>query len=288
MVSISFNCKSRIALLKQIMRMVTHHNHLRSMKALVTVMAVLLMMVNMVHSEEEGDGWFLGNKRRVRITNNIKNVLVFIHCRSKDTDLGKNVLDFRQYEEWSFRDNFGGTTLFWCAMSANDVHTSFEVYSAKTSHIECGDDCYRSLRSMLKLLVTVIVLAMMVNMVPSEEEGDGFLDGKKHVRVQNDMTNGIVVHLHCRSRNDDLGEHVLAFGQYQEWSFRDNVGDTTLFWCSMSANNVQTRFEVYSAPSDHTKCDKQCYRSLRTDGAYFYDQFEDTWQKRHSWDVHAH
>jgi len=138
---------------------------------------------------------------------------------------------------------------------------------------------------MLKELVTV-VLIVMVKMVQSEEEIDGVLDGKKHVRVTNDLNDGILVHLHCRSKDDDLGEHVLGNGGFQEWTFKDNIGDTTLFWCSMDAYNVQMSFEIYSAVADNPKCDKQCFRSLRTDGAYFYNEFGDRWEKRQSWNIH--
>ncbi|CAJ1949822.1 unnamed protein product [Sphenostylis stenocarpa] len=118
------------------------------------------------------------------------------------------------------------------------------------------------------------------------EGGDSILDGKKHVRVTNDMKDGVLIYLHCRSKNDDLGVHVIANGEFQEWSFKDNLGDTTLFWCSMDAYNVQMSFEVYSAKTDSAKCDKQCYRSLRKDGAYFYYQFQNIWKKELSWTIH--
>ncbi|RDY00049.1 hypothetical protein CR513_16816, partial [Mucuna pruriens] len=44
---------------------------------------------------------------------------------------------------------------------------------------------------------------------------DGLLGRKKTVRVQNDLNNGITVYLHCRSRDNDLGLHVLANGENQ-------------------------------------------------------------------------
>ncbi|RDX65426.1 S-protein-like 2, partial [Mucuna pruriens] len=146
---------------------------------------------------------------------------------------------------------------------------------------------------MLKGLARIIVLLMiMVTVrVQSEEEigvenestTDGIIDGKKTVRVQNDLKDGIILYLHCKSKDDDLGQHDLGTGQYQEWSFRDNFADTTLFWCSMFAYDTKMSFEIYNAKIDESKCDKQCYRSIRPDGGYFYDQLHNLWEKRYSW-----
>ncbi|KOM57721.1 hypothetical protein LR48_Vigan11g075400 [Vigna angularis] len=140
---------------------------------------------------------------------------------------------------------------------------------------------------MLKVLVTVVIVGLMITkMAQSEREVDGILGSKKTVRVENDLTNGISVFLHCKSRDDDLGEHVLENGQYQEWRFRNNIAHSTLFWCAMRASNVQSSFDVYSYKADNAVCD-QCNRSLRNDGLYFYNQFENKWEKKLSWNIQA-
>ncbi|ESW06872.1 hypothetical protein PHAVU_010G083600 [Phaseolus vulgaris] len=138
----------------------------------------------------------------------------------------------------------------------------------------------------MKVLVTVVVGLMIMKMVQSEGDVDGILGGKKTVRVTNDMTNGISVFLHCKSRDDDLGARVLEIGQYQEWSFRNNIGHTTLFWCNLQARNVQNHFEAYSYKEDSAVCD-QCYRSLKDDGLYFFNQYEKKWEKKAAWNIHA-
>ncbi|CAJ1949824.1 unnamed protein product [Sphenostylis stenocarpa] len=139
---------------------------------------------------------------------------------------------------------------------------------------------------MLKALVTVVAVLMMMNMVQSEKEGgDGLLSLKRTVRVTNDLTNGIVLLLRCRSRDNDLGIHALGSGEYQEWTFRDNLAHTTLFWCAMRASNVQLSFEIYSYKTDNLDCDTECYRSFRNDGAYFYIQDQKKWEKRQSWNI---
>lgn len=39
---------------------------------------------------------------------------LFLHCSSKDDDLGNHTLFRNQVESWRFRTNFWGTTLFYC------------------------------------------------------------------------------------------------------------------------------------------------------------------------------
>ena len=154
---------------------------------------------------------------------------------------------------------------------------------------------------MLKALAIVIVFLMMIMRVPAmqineqenggrknivvgaEDDNDGILGDKKTVRVLNGMNDGILVYLHCKSKDDDFHQHVLAVGEYQEWSFRDNIRDTTLFWCTMDAGKVHASFQVYRAEIEEKLCDSQCNRTLTNDGGYFYDQFHGYWEKRLSW-----
>ncbi|KAG5060710.1 hypothetical protein JHK87_001739 [Glycine soja] len=122
-------------------------------------------------------------------------------------------------------------------------------------------------------------------LLPSADDlgDDSIFDGRKTVCVLNGMNDDILVYLQCQSRYNDLGQHVLAVGEYQEWSFRDNIRDTTLFWCTMDAGKVHASFQVYRAEIEEKLCDSQCNRTLTNDGGYFYDQFHGYWEKRLSW-----
>ncbi|KAL2658432.1 hypothetical protein AAZV13_03G022200 [Glycine max] len=155
--------------------------------------------------------------------------------------------------------------------------------------------CYY-LRNMMKaLFITIIVLFLIIRVpavqISQQENGgrkihvDDILDGTKIVRVTNAMNDGIVVHLHCQSKDTDFHEHVLAVGEHQEWSFKDNLFGTTLYWCTMDAINVHVSFEVYNVDIEENICNVQCNRNLKNDGAYFYHQFESKWEKRLAWYV---
>ena len=47
----------------------------------------------------------------------------------------------------------------------------------------------------------------------------------------------------------------------------------------MRAFNVEMSFDVYSYKDDSAWCDDQCYRSLKDNGLYFCNQYENKWFK---------
>ncbi|KHN40164.1 Serine/threonine-protein kinase [Glycine soja] len=65
-------------------------------------------------------------------------------------------------------------------------------------------------------LVTILVFLMVASAQDSLSDNTIF-EGKQTVRVYNGMNDGILVYLHCRSKDNDLGQHVLAFGEFQKW-----------------------------------------------------------------------
>ncbi|KAL7213629.1 hypothetical protein ACSBR2_016208 [Camellia fascicularis] len=54
-----------------------------------------------------------------------------VRCQSKDNDLGLRKLQTSQEFNWFFRDNFIGTTLFFCHFYWNTKNTSFGVYDGR-------------------------------------------------------------------------------------------------------------------------------------------------------------
>ena len=43
----------------------------------------------------------------------------------------------------------------------------------------------------------------------------------------------------------NLGEHILPLKQECSWEFRENLWQTTLFWCDFSSNYGKLSFEVF-------------------------------------------
>ncbi|OVA18536.1 Plant self-incompatibility S1 [Macleaya cordata] len=94
------------------------------------------------------------------------------------------------------------------------------------------------------------------------------------VYVMNDLAPYTTLNLHCKSKDDDLGEHKLAHGQNFNWTFHINFWQTTLYWCSMwwydsNGQVVQGTFDIYKARRDYArKCRSQCCWFIRKDGLY--------------------
>ncbi|GFQ03564.1 hypothetical protein PHJA_002500200 [Phtheirospermum japonicum] len=72
--------------------------------------------------------------------------------------------------------------------------------------------------------------------------------------------------LHCQSKNDDLGYHILPINQFFYWTFCESF--TTLFHCHLYWGSQERNFDAYV--EDIFKVTKKAYYwSARNDGIYF-------------------
>nr|DAD20159.1 TPA_asm: hypothetical protein HUJ06_021622 [Nelumbo nucifera] len=109
--------------------------------------------------------------------------------------------------------------------------------------------------------------------------------GKYHVFVINDLGENETLNLHCASKNNDLGTHLITFGSNFNWSFNINFSETTLFWCDMNWKSFRMHYDVFEAKRDRSICDAQqrCYWRVQQDGLYFYDASQDTYERKDVW-----
>lgn len=117
---------------------------------------------------------------------------------------------------------------------------------------------------------------------------DAILLEKVHVYVTNDFSGGKRLTVHCKSKDDDLGEHSLGVKETFEWNFYSNIWGTTLFWCNMGwyddkGKLVQGRFDIYKAKRDETRCVKRCHWRIFEHGLYSYSSITDTWDHMYDW-----
>ncbi|KAL3536019.1 hypothetical protein ACH5RR_004480 [Cinchona calisaya] len=116
----------------------------------------------------------------------------------------------------------------------------------------------RSTGAEAKLFMMVLVLVLI--------QSQSFLE-KVHVTVINGLGNGRIMSIHCQSRDDDLGNHILPDGHATEWSFRVNIWGTTVFYCDVTwIDSSMHHFDAYSHRRDHNRCKRDCIWMIKDDG----------------------
>ncbi|PON66087.1 Self-incompatibility protein [Trema orientale] len=81
---------------------------------------------------------------------------------------------------------------------------------------------------------------------------------KTTVRIYNKLDNGLQLRVHCKSKDDDLGAHVLANDEFYEWKFRINFSGTTLFFCGLTWTGASGTFDIFKASRDKKRCTSLC------------------------------
>ncbi|OVA20186.1 Plant self-incompatibility S1 [Macleaya cordata] len=72
-----------------------------------------------------------------------------------------------------------------------------------------------------------------------------------HAHVMNRRGNGKSIEIHCWSGDDDLGNHVVQDGDEIQWSFHENVFQSTLFHCDLKWDESnQFGFDAYRSNRD--------------------------------------
>uniref|UniRef100_A0A7N0TNI3 S-protein homolog n=1 Tax=Kalanchoe fedtschenkoi TaxID=63787 RepID=A0A7N0TNI3_KALFE len=89
-----------------------------------------------------------------------------------------------------------------------------------------------------------------------------------------EIINGIgpEIEVHCKSKDDDLGVHHMAYGQGYYFGFRASIWGTTLFYCSARWNGRTEYFDAFDEKKDMIpSMDNGCLCSwlLKPDGPRF-------------------
>lgn len=95
---------------------------------LTFVGAILLLSLDVIH------GWPITGTPGVGIQD-VTGSPLFVHCQSKDDDLGARTLQNNGVWRWNFKPNLGGSTLWWCDFKWNGKSQSFTVWDIDTAPI---------------------------------------------------------------------------------------------------------------------------------------------------------
>ena len=95
---------------------------------------------------------------------------------------------------------------------------------------------------------------------------------KTTVRIHNNLGDGLALGIHCKSKDDDLGFHIINNNEFYEWTFRVNFQMTTLFFCGLSWRDAAGTFDMYSVNRDLNRCVTLCTWRAKTDAIHGYKQ----------------
>ena len=117
----------------------------------------------------------------------------------------------------------------------------------------------KKMKKMFPFSRYLVSFMLLVSLVGLCDGGAGIIQKKVDLRMTNDLGTGENINVHCKSKDDDLGAHLLTPGQYFEFRFRPNFWGTTLFFCRFWWGNESHWFDIYDQNRDTTRCDSKCW-----------------------------
>ncbi|KAH7835993.1 hypothetical protein Vadar_031821 [Vaccinium darrowii] len=98
------------------------------------------------------------------------------------------------------------------------------------------------------------------------------ISAKTNVRIINALGTGIDLVVHCKSKDDNLGSHVIPFKGSYGWSFNPNFFLTTLFYCHMQwKGHRDVYFNIYDENRDAFRCYDDCFAAVTEPAICLYD-----------------
>ena len=105
---------------------------------------------------------------------------------------------------------------------------------------------------------------------------------KLHVYVGNGLPNDTnLLTVHCQSQDDDVGCHTLAVGEEIQWSFHQNLIQSTLYFCQFWWAGKDKSIVVFDKSLHERLCGKVCPWLVKEDG--FYLSMVGGYLRLHTW-----
>ncbi|GAV64188.1 Self-incomp_S1 domain-containing protein, partial [Cephalotus follicularis] len=177
---------------------------------------------------------------------------VTIHCKSKDDDLGIHVISSAQFYEWRFTVNFWQTTLYFCGFTTEKGRGVYAIYKASRDGVRCHPN-------------NTCVWDVKDDGLHGYSDVQAQLE-RKRVQITNKQASDVTIH--CKSKDDDLGIHVISPGKSYGWGFKINFWDTTLFFCGFTTKKGRGVYDIFKASRDLYRCNPNdtCFWDVKDDG----------------------
>ncbi|CAL0304032.1 unnamed protein product [Lupinus luteus] len=120
-------------------------------------------------------------------------------------------------------------------------------------------------------LSTHIFLFLFISIVSLVSVSEGWLDRYRHIYIKNGLDKGTPLMIHCKSRDDDLGVHVLKYDEEWKFQFQINFHQSTLFFCGFTWDGTLHWFDIYDWSRDKSVCTPDCKWSITRENPCLYD-----------------
>ncbi|XP_027351370.1 S-protein homolog 2-like [Abrus precatorius] len=89
---------------------------------------------------------------------------------------------------------------------------------------------------------------------------------RTRVRIINALSGNQPLSVHCKSKDDDLGQHTVYPGSFYEFSFGISYIGETLFFCSFQWSGASHNFDIYRYKRDDKVCGDGCFWNIKQTG----------------------
>ncbi|GKV35306.1 hypothetical protein SLEP1_g43603 [Rubroshorea leprosula] len=97
----------------------------------------------------------------------------------------------------------------------------------------------------------LLILLLGFFLLMAKSDASIFQPHRVWVIITNKIGPGIDLTLHCKSKDDDLGQQILANDVSWQFTFRPNLWKTTLFFCSFIWNSELHYFDIFVSGRDY-------------------------------------
>ncbi|ESR33770.1 hypothetical protein CICLE_v10007065mg [Citrus x clementina] len=122
------------------------------------------------------------------------------------------------------------------------------------------------------VLLLILLLHVLLASI-SSTSGWSAMPPRITVIVNNDLDNRLDLTVHCKSKNDDLGERHLPYHNSFQFSFRPNFWGRTVFFCSMHwpPEHEIYWFDIYVTTRDRRLCKERCSWNIKPRGPCLFN-----------------
>ncbi|XP_071689339.1 S-protein homolog 2-like [Rutidosis leptorrhynchoides] len=146
------------------------------------------------------------------------------------------------------------------------------------------------------LLVILFILTLNSFEASLAHVGNCFITGEYKIHINSNVNN---LHIHCKSKDDDLGDQYRNTGEEYDINFCIKMDGSTIFNCQFNWESKQAQFDVFNINGKTSRSPKychdkstiqvksDCYWHVEEDGFYIPGSFDpepNNWQKLHDWE----